>query len=273
MAYRYFKRFPRKRRSYRKKKMGTKRVPKATKSYVKKEIHKQIENKFYTQDLVGYVSGDNNGILTPSASTYPLFFSLTPLITSGTGLMNKIGSRIRIKSSKLRIRMFLSGAAVTAAVDVPMNIYYIVLNAKDTPATLSTADLNQLFYYNSGGSLATTQFLSGSLFAATHKLNTDYFNIIKTNYPNKPVKLGWSLYNTTGLSNNNDYKSYVCFDVNIPTGKGLSKTPHFSNNASTPLDYNAFIVFYIQKQNNDTTTVNWDPPNIVATQHIRFEDA
>lgn len=261
-------------RLFRKKKRVSKKVPKTVKRYVKKEIHKAIEDKVYMSDLSGVVSLDNLLILTPSSSTLPQYFSLIPSMAQGTSEMTRIGNRLRVKSHKLRVQMLLNGAAITAAgVDTPMNIYYFVLNTRDTPATLTASDLNQLFYYQTGGSASATQFLSGSGWATTHRINTDWFNIYKTNYPNKPIKLGWSSYASTdnGLFSNNDYRSNYHFDIDLT--KKTAKRMLFSNNTSTPQNFNYYLVVYLQKINLNTTTVNWDPPSMFVTQIIGYEDA
>lgn len=258
-----------KKRSTRRKKST--RVSKTVKRYVKKAVHAAVENKIYMNDLVGAVTGDNNLILTPSSSTLPQYFSLIPAINQGTGVMSRTGNKCRVMRHTLRIQLLLSGAAITAAVDVPMNIYYFVLYARDSPSTLGAADLNQLFYYSSAGTASTTQFLSGSGFATTHRLNTDYFNILKTNYPNRPIKLGYSQYSSGGVYSNNDYKSNMHFDIDLT--KHTPKLMHFSNTTSSPLNLNMYVCFYVQKQSLDVTITNWDPPQLYANQIISYEDA
>lgn len=260
-----------KRKSYRKKKST--KVSKTVKRFVKKAIHADIENKIYMADLVGATSGDNQMILTTVSSTLPQYFNLNPLIAQGTSEIQRTGNKCRVMRHTLRCQLLLSGAAITANVDVPMNIYYFILYARDTPATLTATDLNQLFYYNSGGTASTTQFLSGSGFATTHRVNNDYFKILKTNYPNKPMKLGWSSYtaNAGGLYSNNDYRSNMHFDIDLT--KYTPKLMHFNNNTSSCTNVNMYICFYVQKVNLDVTTTNWDPPQIFATQILSYEDA
>lgn len=237
------------------------------KNYVKRQIDKNIEDNMYMADLAGFFSANNDLILTPAASTLPQVYSLVPSIAQGDGLQNRSGTRVRIKREVLEIDLRLSGASLSASVDVPMNIYYFVLQDRDTPASLSASDLNNLFYYSGG----TTQFLSGSGYATTHNLNDDYFKIIKTNYPNKPIKLGWSQYSSGGLFSNNDYKSMAHLKIDL-TSK-VVKTMHFNNTTAAPTDHNWYLCIYVQKMNLDTTTVNWDPPLMYVTQCIKYENA
>lgn len=260
------------RRFYTKKRWGsTKRTPrkntvsKKVKRYVKKQLDKAIEDKMYMSDLFGAVSGNSNLIITASTSTLPQYYSLIPSIAQGTGLQQRIGTKIRVKKATLDIQCLLSGAAITPGVDVPMNLFYFVLQCRDSPDALNAGDLNNLFYYSSG----TTQFLSGSGFAATRHINNDYFRVIKTNYPSKAIKLGYAQYSGS-VYNNNDYKSNVRFKLDL-TNK-IEKTLRFNNTGATCMNYNWYFCWYVQKQNLDTTTTDWDPPQVYVSQTIRFED-
>lgn len=241
-------------------------VSKKVKRYVKKQLDKAIEDKMYMSDLLGFQTGDNSLILTPSSSTLPLYFSLIPSISQGDGLQQRTGTKIKLIKSTLDIQCVLSGAAVTSGVDVPVNLYYFVLQARDSPDSLSSGDLNNLFYYTGG----TTQFLSGSGWASTHHINNDYFNVIKTNYPSKPIKLGYAAY-SSNLYTNNDYKSSVHFKLDLT--KKVAKLLRFNNTASTCMNHNWYFCWYVQKQNLNTTVTDWDPPQIYVSQTIRYEDA
>lgn len=167
------------------------------------------------------------------------------------------------------VRLILSSAALTVDVDAPMNIYYFVLQNRNSPSSLNASDLNQLFYYSGG----VTQFLSGSGYANTHNINNDWFRVIKTNYPNKPMKLGWAQYTTTapGIWSNNDFKTEFHFKLDLT--KHVNKVLHFNNTGATATNHNWYLCFYVQKYNLNTATTNWDPPQVFATQVIRFEDA
>lgn len=254
-------------RNQKRSKGSKKEVNEATKKYVKKQLDKNIEDKMYMADLVGAVSGDSSLILTPSSSTLPQYYQLIPSIAQGDGLQQRSGTRVKLKKCVLDCQLLLSEAARTAGVDTPMNIYYFILQDRDTPATLSASDLNQLFYYTGG----TTQFLSGSGWATTHQINDDYFKVIKTNYPNKPIKLGYASYDNTGINSNNDYKSNVHFKIDYT--RQVEKVLRFNNQSSTCLNHNWYLCVYVQKQGLNTTTVNWDAPQLYVSQLIKYEDA
>lgn len=244
-----------------------KEVNEATKKYVKKQLDKNIEDKMYMQDLVGAVSGDSSLILTPSSSTLPQYYSLIPTISQGDGLQNRAGTRIRLKRCKLNCQLLLSEAARTAGVDTPMNIYYFILHTRDSPDSLNASDLNSLFYYQGG----TTQFLSGSGYATTHDINNDLFKVIKTNYPNKLIKLGFASYDNTNVNSNNDYKSNHHFVIDYT--KQVEKIMKFNYAGATCLNHNWYFCIYVQKQGLNTTTTNWDAPQLYVSQTINFEDA
>lgn len=242
------------------------RVPKPIKTYVKKAIARDSENKTKIKNLTGTVSGNADLILTPASSTLPQYFDLSPVVTAGTGYNNRIGNKIRLKSFIVDCQFFLSYAAITATTDCPVNIYYFVLNTRDTPATLSASDLDKLFYNESG----TTQYLSGSGFANTQRLNHDFFNIIAHNYPRRPIKLGYSQYSSGGLGSNNDYKE--SFHLRLNLTKKLNKVIRFDASNTTAVNNNFYLCFYVQKANLDTATTNWDPPQVYPSYKLTFED-
>lgn len=255
-------------RRYKKQKKATpaKGLSSAIKAFVKKEIHKNVEDKLYTTDLAGAVSGNANLILTPSSSTLPQFYSLIPSISQGTSEFTRIGNKIRLTKAEVEVQMVLSGAAITQGVDVPVNIYYFLLATRDSPDSLNAADLNQLLWANG----AATQYLSGSGFANCHKINNDYFNVAATNYPNSPLKLGYAQYDTA-LYTNNDYSSSLKFKIDYT--HACDKVIHFNNTGTTALNHNWYLCFYVQKQSLDVTTTNWDAPQVYVTQNLKFEDA
>jgi len=253
-------------RKYKKSVKSSAAIPAAIKTYVKKQIDKNVENKRYTSDQSGVVSGDGNLILTPSSSTLPQYYSLIPSISQGSTDFTRIGNHIKLVKAEVEVQMHLSGASVTAGTDVPMNIYWFILRVRDSPDTINAADLNQLFIANN----AYTQYLSGSGYANCHKLNNDYFDIAATNYPNSPCKLGYAAY-TSSLYTNNDYSSCIKFKVDY-TDK-CDKLIRFNNTTTTALTHNWYMCFYLQKQNLDTSTVNWDPPQAYVSHNILFEDA
>jgi len=267
MAFRRTRKFSKKRKSTKRK--TSKGVTKGVKRYVRRAIRRDQEDKMLVSDLVGAVSGDTQLIITSASSTLPQYYSLLPQINQNGTLMGRVGNRCKLTSCKVKVNLLLSGASITSAVDVPMDIYWFILQTRDSPDSINAADLNQLFYVYSAGA-ATTQFLSGSTYAGNHVINDDYFKVIAHNY-NKPIKLGWSQYSSGGLFSNNDYKSHVRFTVDYT--KHVQKLLHFNNSTSTALNHNWYMCFYVQKVNLDTTTTNWDPPQAGVTQILKFEDA
>lgn len=257
------------RRTYRKKKSSatTKRIRKV----VKRELHKQIEDKLSIDQMQATIGGTNL-VLTPSTSTFPYALDLVPTIQQGTSKFQRVGQRVRIRSYKIDFQINLSGAAVTSGTDVPMNIYWAVLRTRQDSDTLTAGDLNLLFY---NGNASTTQFLSGSGYAACNRLNTDYFQIFAHNFK-RPIKLGLANMDTAatgGIANwaNNDYKSFCRFTLDLT--KHMSKRCIFALNSNEATNNHMWMVFYVQKANLDANITNWDPPGVFPVRSILFEDA
>lgn len=260
-----------KKTTYRKKKRtapSTKRIRRV----VKKELHKQLEDKMSLTQLTDANTSGTTLVLTPSTSTLPYVLNLNPTIAQGNNAFTRVGQKIRIRQYKLDIQLVISGASVTAGVDVPMNIYWAVLKVRQDTDTLTASDLNLLFW---NGASSNTQFLSGSGYAPLNRLNDEYFHVYAHNFK-RPIKLGLENYATGAGGSpaswpNNDYKSNVRFSLNLT--KHFSKVCRFTNNTNASTNNNMFMVFYVQKANLDIATVNWDPPAIFPFQTILFEDA
>lgn len=99
-----------KKKSYRKKA----RIAKKVKTYVKKQIASQIQNK-KTQRALGEIPFYN--LIDPSA-----VYTLMPSITQGTGDADRAGNAIRIKKAVLRL-MASSYAGFVAPFFVDMYVY------------------------------------------------------------------------------------------------------------------------------------------------------
>lgn len=254
----------RKRKTTRKKK-SSKKV--ATRGYVNKMIHKDEETKFYSQTILDQNTVSNSLLLTIIASDNPWTGSLIPTITQGDGLANRAGTKINIRSHVLHCSMNLSYAGLTATVDCPMNVYYFICATRNSPDLYDNTAVRNMFY----GPTGPAPFLSGSGTASCQRFNNDAFYLYKTNYPKRPIKIGWSQYSSGGLGSNNDYKADYKFSINLT--KHTNKLIRFNYNASQPINLNMFAVFYVQKTNLDTTVLNWDAPQIQMVQQIYYKDA
>ena len=133
MAYKR-KRSYKKKRVFKKYAKKTTRVSPRVKSYVKREIARQAENKI-----------QNNSIGSTGIFTYiyePQFRFLNCLASQGTGQGDRIGNQIRVRKATLRLNIWCSNAVVNSTISKYFDIY-IVKNKKSN-INVSAGEAGQL---------------------------------------------------------------------------------------------------------------------------------
>lgn len=168
-AKRTMRRYGRKRSNYRKK--SAVKVSSSVKKYVRKAIHKQIENKstFVSQTIsFGSVLESSDLNMYPIL-WYPAYHTLANGVLDG----NRIGNRVNIRKVYLRYALFpLPYDVGTNPTPVPTHIQLMLLRTKQNRSALvNSTDLGRLF--QSGGSAYGP---SGTLLDLNSSLNRDYFD-------------------------------------------------------------------------------------------------
>lgn len=264
MYRRRFRRAPLRRRKYVRKARGKKRVSASVKKYVKKQIHRNIENKTrinYEQNKSIVLNG------TPASTTYPLIIS-TP---QGTDAYSRTGNVIRcVKGTWKCCINLLSYNATTNPQAVPCWVKIWVLKDLKNNGQLSQMDTTaygNLFESNLGS--IPLQYGPNDLNFA---INKDYFRVITT----RTFKLGvTSAFNAGVPVNAGSYfdNSQMAKQITINWGKYVRKMLKF--NDSTTYCQNDNLYFVIQTVPADGSSVG--SGNALCEIHyvntMEFEDA
>lgn len=261
-----------KRRAYgrRRRVVGRKRssVSVGVKKYVKRALHKQIENK-----SVQINSGANFGSILQNTvmNAYPMapltgFWSIGQGITQGTRVGNQIRTRKCYLNYVLRPTVY---DAVTNPNPAPCEVQLMLGYVKNTPCFApAVSDLNQLF--QSGASVAAPV---GSLRDIISVINTDYW-VIKKRWTHK---IGYGSSEGSGsLGNyeffmNNDFKYNVVRRMDIT--KYLPVIYQFNDSTATPTSKNLFFMFQSVLANGNISNLNVTTANIEFWIDYHFEDA
>lgn len=264
-------------RKYQKKRgMKKTRAPRAkaqvsdtVKSYVKSQIHAQIENKCF-QVNPGQLSF-GNVLESPDFNAYPM----APLtgywnIPQGSGQGNRIGNIIKTRKCYLSYVLRPNPyEASTNPTPQPVEVRLMLGYVKNTPTFAPIAgDINQLFNFGS-----TSAPPVGTLKDLISVYNTDYWTIKKS----WTHKIGYASSNGTGALagsqtfNNNDFKLNVVKRLDIT--QHMPKTCVFNDTSATTNTKNLFFMFYAVATNGQTFTNISLPCNIDYWVDYHYEDA
>jgi hypothetical protein len=249
-----------KRRGYRRK-VGTKtKVTKAVKSYVKRTLDKNQEDKYNMLSYNGTIS------LTAASGSAVTSFDLQPISVQGVGVGSHIGSRFRVKNAWFNYRFTLNGAAQSVANDMPLFVYMMIARPRNSPDTVTTTETDQLFY---SGDNTVSNFVSGDSQAQWWRPNTDFWDI--RYWTRRAFKLGSATGSGTALYANNDFKAAIEGRINMK--KFYNKIIRFNNTSSFAQGNNWYALFFVQKYDYTISTTDWDPPRVEGQINIVYEDA
>lgn len=258
-----------KRKAVYKKRISKKpKVSLAVRTFVKRTIHKTIENKCIQ------VNGGNsfgNVLESPDFNAYPMlplsgFWNIPQGVTQGT----RIGNQIKTRKCFLNYIIRPTPYDVTVnAFPYPSEVQLMLGYVKNTPCYVPAAiDINQLF--QSGASVAAPV---GSLRDVISVINTDYW-VIKKRWTHK---IGYSANTGTGgvaanqYGQNNDFKINAMKRLNIT--KLVPQTCQFNDAGLSPTSRNLFLMYYAVAANNGITGATTLPCNIEFWIDYHYEDA
>jgi len=260
------------RKASRKLKIGSvvkKRVPSSVKTYVKKQIHSQIENKSiqlqYTTSLYG-VNGSASLNAIP-LSPYSGFLA----VTQGSGPNYRNGNTITTRRLMFRYVMRpLSYDAVINTVPQPYEIQMIFCRVKNDPASIPvSAEVNQLFQLNN-----SALGPQGTLEDLCMPFNSDYWQILKV----VRHKLGYADNVGTGQQAtaqyfaNNDFKMNVVRSINLT--KYMPKVVKYNDTGATPTSKGVFLLInVIPAGQSGAIGANQQPVRIHSYIDYTYEDA
>lgn len=224
------------------KKSAKPKVSKTIKTYVKKAIHNNIENK-EKMNYAGNQSVQTGDALT---TTYPLIMNTI----QGTSNDTRIGNSIKIVKGQMRLTVnLLPYDTVNNPNANPVWVKIWVVRDLKNSGQLSTMDntayLNFFRINNSG-----LGFQSNPL-DTTLEVNNDYFRVLYS----KLFKLGSASAFNAGIPvNANSYfdNSPMCKQIIINWGKWCKKQLKFNDNTGYPTNDNLYFV--IQPVNADGTS-------------------
>lgn len=255
------KRAPYKKRAYRRNKQA--KVSNAIKTYVKKTIAQNMENKVF----VTY--GKDQSLLTAS-STPPQFISLVPSINQGTGQNQRIGNEIKVKSGYVRGFVNLRPyTAITNPLQVPTMIKIWLCCRKRTNQLIAgvptNTDWNNFFEVGGGSS---SNFV-GNILDMTQSENKDYWTILGT----RTFQLGTSVAGTSvGSGAIVSGAQQVCRSFYFNIGKKMGKLKYNDNTSATCSNKELFLAFQaVFADGSDSTSTT--QAEYHYTQRLEYEDA
>lgn len=240
------------------KKRSTKTVSPAVKTYVKRAIHTNQENKVWIDYAI------NQTIPTASANT-PVNRNLIPKLTQGAGSSNRIGNTIRIRSAFIRghVNLLPYNANFNPTVG-PVLVKMWLLRSK----TVNTSDLGgtqmtSFFETNNG----TTGFQANMLDMLLTE-NKEFFTVLKT----KKFELGATSSTSvaSALPLNLDNSKYT-MPFYFSYGKYLKKLTRYNDAADACVNNNLFICW--QAIYADGSSLAFNAAEFHYTIRVEYEDA
>lgn len=167
----------------------------ATRGYVKRIMHKEVENKYYTT----YAFGQTVKIQVNSAPVSGEgLFSLVPGIALGNNSGNRIGNKVRVVKSKLNMTLTLAPYVAVTNPYTP-GVYVKIWIFRFKPANDRAPTLGEWQSFFKG--IGTNYSLQGNLLDLNAAVETDIFDIVKT----KTLFLTSSSNSANGVPNATSY--------------------------------------------------------------------
>jgi len=264
------KAFNRRQISKAKKSMGrkSKYVPKSVKRYVKKEIHRNIENKnFFVNNQVGFGSAlESPDLNFAPILWYPGYHTLGLGVTDGARISNQVRIRKVILSYVI---VPLPYDAATNNVPQPVHVQLFLGRLKQAKSVLPTStDVATLF--NAG---STSFGPSGGLIDlnSARSINTGFWDIKKT----WEHKLGYAVDKNISTTYqefaNNDFKYNVVRRMDIT--KHIQKLVQFNDSSSQVQNGNLFFGYQAISATGNATGATQLLCRMNYSITITYEDA
>lgn len=252
-------RAPYKKRAYRRR---AKKVTPAVKSYVKRIISSNNENKMVIQ------YGINQAITTASATNPTYIQNLLPSLAQGTGKSNRIGNDIKIKYAYVRgFVNLLPYSATLNPLSTPIQVKIWLCSSKtvNTNNIASTSIASDFFEVNN----ASAGF-QGNLLDMMLTPNKDSWVIHAT----KTFELGATYASTNGQVGTAGYfdNSKMIRPFYFNYGKYFKSVLKYNDQTlNIPTNKNLFLVFQAVNADGSTTAINCAEYHF--TSRCEFEDA
>lgn len=245
------------------------KVAKVVKSYVKKEIARQAENKVINiqqaREFGSYL--DSNTMNVFPMTPYPTLF---PAPTLGTASNNRIGNQIRTR--KVMLNYVLRPTVYSVANNpnpVPVHVQMYLGYVKQSSGVIPTSSEFNFFYNNGSSSFAPSATLADLI----SQENKDRFTILKkwthrvafANYAGSGGQLAWQ------TNANNDFKSSIVKKLDIT--KMYPKILKFDDANQAVQGRGLFLFYQAISANGNALAAGIRPVAIEFWVHLEFEDA
>lgn len=258
----YRKKAPYKKRAVKRnfKRRSTSKVSTATKSYVNRMIHKNIENKKYIS------SGANINIVSAQSST-PQYVLLTPTMSQSVANGGRIANEIIVRKAFIRGRInLLPYNATTNNYSCPTLVKMWVCRRKRSNITLAglpqLTDWNNFFDTGAGAS-----GFAGSPLDMFTANNTEYWDILRTKQITLSNAFG-PLYSSGTI---NSSAGSVSVPFTFYFDRYLTKLK-FNDTTTSPTNKELFLVFQAVYADGQSSTSQTQCEFHYSMTHI-YEDA
>jgi len=215
-------------------------------------------------DIVNFQNvGGNLWCLTPHASFCA--------ISQGTTEADRIGTKIRIKSVRMKLNVWPNAYNVTYnPTPVP---FYLKLWIFSVKYSSQLSDVQNVVTNNFMNSNNSSVGLAGTLYDLTGPVNNNYVTLKKVIIRKIGVS---SVYGTGAVAsaeyhNNNDFK--ITQFINIDVTKYIRKCISYNDTSTTASTSATWCVAEVIPYNNDTTSIAQQPGKYALTLETRFTDS
>jgi len=244
----------RRRKAYRKR-----AVPKSVKTYVKRQISANVEDKIAVlQNLL------NTTITQTNSTTIGVIQNLIPLINQGVDVCDRIGNKIKCK------RLIYSGQVSRNSLNtsaVPQMVVCVIARLKSGYDTPNLSACNLLKYQSTNtGTPVMSGISSTDMRTIYSPYNRDVFDIKLVKY--------FKVFNASGMPNpfvNNDFKIQQNFSINLT--KYVKKIWKYNNNVNNPENEGLYGMWYAI---NIDSSVSFPATGMISLDSIAtcyYEDA
>lgn len=245
----FFRRRNYRRRGYKKRGAKRSRVSKSVRKYVKRVIHRNIENK---QRIV---FGDNQQWLNNAGNSWSI--PLIPTLQQGTGDYQITANECKCVKGTLKISTFVGTSSVFPACVRLLVVKTLNQNSQSgsLPAT------NNILKTDNGVSSLTLSVRDQSM-----PINNDAYRVLM----DKKFIIGAAAVGTgSGVADNSPY----CKHTTINYGKWLKKSLKFQDPTATSLctNDNLYLLMIASAANGSATSLN--PMSYSFVNHFKYEDA
>jgi len=246
----------------------SKNVSTAVKTYVKRALGKEIENKSVQ---ISFAGDFGNVIQAPDMHAYPMcplsgYWSIPQNVLAGGRIGNQIKTRKAFLSYVIRPTVYNATTnAFPRACEIQMMLGYV----KNTPC-FSPVGVDISLLFNSG---STAYAPLGSLRDLIATVNTDYW-VIKKRWSHK---VGNSSIDGAGGSINYQYNSNNDFKMNVVKKIDMTKlvpaTYQFNDASISPTSKNLFLIYQAISSTGEVLTATTLPMNIEFWIDYHYQDA